>query len=385
MKEKVSRQVAVSDARQCLAMNTTTRTLAAALLATSSALAGAATTPLILAYADAQVKTSYTNLQAFHADIGALGLGSVYSLTAAGAITTNGMNPTAKKIISYAASIHLPLYPTVSDWDDGYQGGGFNPAVSQGILKTPAARDNAVAALVSLATTNGFAGIDIDLEAVQSADKSNYPLFLTALQSSLHAHGMQLIASVPPKTGDNAPSYLAGYDYAAMGAAVDWFQSMTYDEVGPGWCSTGFNGNVWPGPESGLDWQDAILRYTISRMPAAKVLSGLPSYGYDFSTGLVVYWADYGATLAKHSGAALKRDSKSATPYATWGTVKNEPDGKGWTKKTAQPTLWYDDAQSIQAKVGEVKTLGLGGTSVWAMGYEDAAFWAAVRTGLGLH
>ena len=364
-------------------MNLAARTLAATLLAASAASAGAA--PLILAYADAQVKASYTNLQAFHADIGALGLGSVYSLTPAGAITSNGMNATAHKIISYAGQVQLPLYPTVSDFDDNYQGGDFNPAISQGILKTPAARDGAVASLVALATGNGFAGIDIDLEAVQAADKSNYPLFLSALQSALHAHGLALIASVPPKTGDNAPSYLAGYDYAAMGAAVDWFQAMTYDEVGPGWCSSGFNGNVWPGPESGLDWQDAILRYTISRVPAAKVLSGLPSYGYDFSTGLVVHWADYGTTLAKHAGAAKKRDTASATPYATWGAVTKQKDGKAWSKKTAQPTLWYDDAQSIEAKVGAVTTLGLGGTSVWAMGYEDAAFWAAVRSGLGLH
>jgi len=336
--------------------------------------------PFVLAYTDGQLGQSYTNLQAHHAQLSAVGLGSAYNLTASGTVGTEGMTNTTRSIISFAKSKGLPLYPTVSDYSNA--AGGFDAGISQAVLASAASRAKAVTNLVNLATANGFAGIDIDLEAVQPGDKANYSAFISALANGLHAQGLKLVISIPPKTGDKAPDYLGGYDYAAIGAAVDYFQVMTYDEVGPGWASSGFNGEVWPGPESGLDWQKAILSYTVSRVPASKVLAGLPSYGYDYSTGQTVHWASFPAVLAAHPGAALQRDAASATPYATWGTVRKQPDGTAWSASTKQPALWYDDAQSIQAKTGLVNAYGLAGTSVWAMGYEDASFWAAVKAGL---
>ena len=236
--------------------------------------------------------------------------------------------------------------------------------------------------LVNLATSNGFAGIDLDFEAVIPADKAAYSGFVAALAVALHNNNLKLIISIPPKSSDTAPDYNMGYDYVALGNAVDYFQVMTYDQVGPGWSSSGFNNEVWPGPESGADWQKTLLAYAASRVAPAKVLAGLPSYGYDYSTGNTVHWSDFAGIIRQHS-ATLHIDAASATPYATWGTVKNQADGKKWSNNTAQPVLWYDDASSIKAKTGLVGSLGLGGTSVWAMGYENADFWSAVQAGLG--
>ncbi len=348
----------------------------AAFISTSQAHAA----PFVLAYTDGQLGQSYTNLQAFHGQLSAVGLGSAYDLSASGSVGTQGVTNTTRSIISFAKGKGLPIFPTVSDYSNDAE--GFDPAISKAVLASASSRANAVNNLVKLATTNGFAGIDIDLEAVQPADKANYSAFIASLATALHAQGLKLVISIPPKTGDTAPNYLGGYDYAAIGAAVDYFQVMTYDEVGPGWASSGFNGEVWPGPESGLNWQKAILSYTVSRMPASKVLAGLPSYGYDYSTGQTVHWSRYASVLASHTGVAYQRDAASATPYATWGTVRKQPDGTAWSNATKQPVLWYDDAQSIQAKTALVNAYGLAGTSVWAMGYEDASFWSAVKSGL---
>lgn len=373
------RQGSVHPARLCSAWQTLR--LAVLLLALPAGPASAA--PLVLAYADCQEPRSYTNLQAFHSQVSAVGLGSVYSLTADGEVAADGMNRTARRIVALAKSLALPLYPTVSDYNNAYgDGGGFDPGVSQAVLATPAARAHAVDSLVRLVTDGGHAGLNIDLEAVQPADTARYTLFMQALAQALHAQGLTLVASVPPKTGDHRPRALDGYDYGALGAAADWLQVMTYDEVGPGWASSGFNGEAWPGPESGLDWQNAILGYTISRVSATKVLSGLPAYGYDYSTGQLIHWSAFAATLADHPDAQRQRDAASATPFATWGKVKPQPDGTPWSRKTRQPTLWFDDVGSIQIKAARVPALGLGGTSVWAMGFEDASFWAAVHAGL---
>ena len=355
------------------------RGLCAAFAIATGALASNATAaPFVLAYTDGQVARSYTNLQAFYGKLSAVGLGSAYAMTPAGTIDSGGVNATTNSIIAFSKSKGLPLYPTVSDYSNSY--GGFDPAVSNGMLATAAKRSAAVTNMVNLAVNNGFNGVNLDFEAVLPANKANYSAFVAALGTALRNAGKKLIISVPPMSADGQPTYLAGYDYAAIGAAVDYFQLMTYDEVGPGWSSSPTA--KWPGPEVGLDWMRAKLNYAVSRVPPSKVLEGLPSYGYDYSTGNRVDWSNYGSVIAAHPGAVLRYDAVAATPYATWGTVTPINDGTAWSSATAQPVLWYDNAASITAKTQLVGSMALGGTSVWAMGYENAAFWDAVTAGL---
>ncbi|WP_047284129.1 glycosyl hydrolase family 18 protein [Pseudomonas protegens] len=339
---------------------------------------GAHAAPFVLAYTDGQVEASYSNLQAFHRNLSAVGLGSTYGLTVTGKLHQDGMNETTQNIIRFAKSQSLPLYPTVSDYNEDI--GAFDPAISHSILNDRALSAGTVKQLVKLAKEGGFAGINLDFEKVEPRNRAAFCAYVKALGNALHAGNKKLIISIPPKLSDTEPEYLQGYDYKALGAAVDYFQVLTYDQVGPGWSSGGFHNEAWPGPESGLDWQQALLSYAVSRVPASKVLAGLPAYGQDYSIGNRVHWSAYQEIIAEHR-AATHRDAASATPYATWGPVKSFADGVEWTPERAQPVLWYDDAASIKTKTALVAQLGLGGTSVWAMGYENAEFWTALQAG----
>lgn len=344
------------------------------------ALASAAqATPFVLAYTDGQVETSYSNLKAFYRNLSAVGLGSTYGLTVTGQLHQEGMNDTTRQIIAFAKSRSLPLYPTVSDYNQDIA--AFDPAISHSIVNNKALSASTIKQLVTLARDNGFAGINLDFEQVEPRNAQAFSAYVKALGQALHAQGRKLIISVPPKLDDQQPEYLQGYDYRALAAAVDYFQLMTYDQVGPGWSSGGFHGEVWPGPGSGLDWQQALLAYAVTRVPADKLLSGLAAYGQDYSIGNRVHWSAYEEIIAEHN-AVTHLDAPSATPYATWGPVNSFADGVEWTAERAQPVLWYDDAQSIRSKAALVGRLGLGGTSVWAMGYEDASFWSALQAGL---
>ncbi|WP_236183730.1 glycosyl hydrolase family 18 protein [Pseudomonas protegens] len=341
--------------------------------------AAAHAAPFVLAYTDGQVEASYSNLQAFHRNLSAVGLGSTYGLTVTGKLHQDGMNETTQNIIRFAKSQSLPLYPTVSDYNEDI--GAFDPAISHSILNDRALSAGTVKQLVQLAKEGGFAGINLDFEKVEPRNRAAFCAFVKTLGNALHAGNKKLIISIPPKLSDTEPEYLQGYDYKALGAAVDYFQVMTYDQVGPGWSSGGFHNEAWPGPESGFDWQQALLSYAVSRVPASKVLAGLPAYGQDYSIGNRVHWSAYQEIIAEHR-AATHRDAASATPYASWGPVKSFADGVEWTPERAQPVLWYDDAASIKTKTALVAKLGLAGTSVWAMGYENAEFWAALQSGL---
>ena len=343
----------------------------------------------VVAYTDGQDPQSYVNLQNFHANLSAVALGSSYGLLANGKVDSSGVTATTRDIVTYAKQLGLPVYPTVSDWNNAI--GGFDPNIMVTIDKSAASRNNAVQNLVNLAVNNGFAGIDLDVEQVgmeengpTSADTANFSAFVTALAGALHARGLELIESVPPTDGTSNYSYVGGYNYAALGAVVDYMQVMTYDEVGPGWSSS--PSGTWPGPCSGLDWMNRIISYAVTQVPASKILLGLPTYGYDFSTGGQQTWAadtnlgtpGFAAYIAA-KGATVSFDATSSTPYANWGKVKQQ---SGDFAGHAQPSLWYDNPASITAKTSLVEKYKLAGTGVWAMGYEDATFWDAHNAGL---
>jgi spore germination protein YaaH len=343
----------------------------------------------VVAYTDGQDPQSYANLQNFHANLSAVALGSSYGILANGKVDTSGVTTTTRNIIAYAKQLGLPVYPTVSDWSNA--AGGFDPNIMLTIDKSSTSRSNAVQNLVTLAVSNGFAGINLDVEQVgmeengpTAADTRNFSAFVTALASALHAKGLKLIESIPATDGTANYSWVGGYNYAALGAVVDYLQVMTYDEVGPGWSSSA--SGTWPGPCSGLDWMNQIISYAVSQVSASKILLGLPTYGYDFSTGGQQTWAadtNYGtpgfAAYIASKGATVSFDSAAFTPYANWGAVKPQ---SGDFSGHAQPSLWYDNPTSITAKASLVEKYKLAGTGVWAMGYEDATFWDAHNAGL---
>jgi spore germination protein YaaH len=352
--------------------------------------ASASASSFVLAYTDDGDPASYSKLQAFHTYLSAVALGNAYAMRANGSIDTSGVTATTTNVMAYAKSHKLGLYGTVSDYNNTIQ--NWDPGITQTVEKTASSRSHAVTSLVDLALTNGLTGIDLDVEAVGmetggplAADTTNHTAFVTALATALHANGLKLIESVPATDGTSNYAYDDGYSYPALGAVVDYMQVMTYDEVGPGWSSS--PSGTWPGPCSGLDWMNAIMTYAVSVMPPGKILLGLPDYGYDFSTGNTQTWAadtTYGTSgfaafvAAKKATAAF--DATSFTPDATWGKVTQQSGA--FSTATAQPSFWYDNPGSITAKADLVPKYKLGGTGVWAMGYEDANFWNAHNAGL---
>ena len=146
-------------------------------------------------------------------------------------------------------------------------------------------------------------------------------------------------------------------------------QIMTYDEHGP-----------WgrPGPVSSIGWFTRCLDYALSVMPRERISIGLPAYGYDWNLrtkkGVTRKWKDIPALIAA-SKAVPKWDNATASPWFTYVDRRRQ-----------KHVVWYENVDSIQAKVRVAKARGVG-VSVWAMGLEGPAapgsvsvpsFWDAV-------
>ena len=251
----------------------------------------------------------------------------------------------------------IKVLPTVTNLRNGDWDLDLVPAM----LHDPAARRTHINALVKLVRTKGYDGIDIDYESLNAADRQAYTAFLTELGRRLHAEGKLLATAVHPKTSN------AGYDernvaqnYRAIGAAVDQVRVMTYDYS---WDTSP------PGPVAPAEWVRKVIAWTVTQIPPEKVVLGVDLLGYNWSGGRGVTVTDRRArSLADSHGARIQR-SGDGSPWFTYRTSSGE-----------RHEVWWEDAESLRAKLQLVDRYRVGGVFFWRLGGEDSRLWPEVRT-----
>jgi spore germination protein YaaH len=315
----------------------------------------AAAAPVALAY-----YTGPESNPSLKAEAGVLGVVAADRFSVAADGSMSGHLPAI--VFKVAAQHNIAVLATVSN----YAGNGFNAAIARAIL-TPGAAQNAALSNIGKLAAQGYAGINLDFEAVPHKLRPQYTAFAQLLAATLHSTGRAAVLSVPAKSADDPNDSWAGaYDYAALGQIVDTLQVMTYDENGP-----------WgpPGPVAGLDWVTACIGYAESVVPAAKISMGMPAYGYDWNLtkggGTTVNWTDIPALITK-TGAVPQWDTGSSSPWFSYTA------GNG-----ASHVVWYENAESISLKSAFAEQATAASVSVWALGLDDPSYWQAVLNGFG--
>lgn len=216
--------------------------------------------------------------------------------------------------------------------------------------------------LEALESEKRYQGVNLDFEGMKPGDRFYYNEFLTKLSKALHEKGYLLSIDVAAKSKDNPNSSWSGvFDYDLIGRVCDQVCVMTYDEHWSG-------GD--PGPVSSIQYFAKCARYAESVMPKEKVLGGIPFYGYDWSTtGKVESLGCRNAMkLAERKEAKINWDEESETP---WFAYKDRIGNRH--------TCWFENKQSLAAKLEKAHDLGIGGVCFWSMGYEDPAFWGVLQ------
>jgi spore germination protein YaaH len=325
--------------------------------------------PIMLGYYTGDVH-SFNSVRTFAPYINIVSV-DVYAVQADGSI--NGSDEL--DVMEWNDSQGIQTYACISNYNGDPAVDDFDPALAYAAIVTQ--RDLVIDNLVALAREGGYAGINIDFEYLAYSeniedDRSAFTLFIRDLADRLHAESLKLIISVPGKEADsidNTWSY--PYDLAALGEAADYLQLMTYDQHG-----------AWggPGSVSGADWVEECLRYTTSVVDPAKLLIGLPAYGYDWDLSSLnvengsyavsdISWKDFPLLLTKPDAQA-GWDTSSQSPFVTYMENGNEH------------VAWFENEESIRIKVNLVQKYNLAGVSMWALGKEDERFWQAVEEGL---
>ncbi len=251
----------------------------------------------------------------------------------------------------------IPLVPTIANVTNGRW--AYNPVAD--ILHNPAAMTRHVNDIVALVIREGYAGIDIDYEDLPGSDRKAFTTFVTNLGEALHAENKILSVAVFAKTSDAGDDQRnLAQDYAAIGDAVDEVRLMAYDYH---WSAS------TPGPVAPITWVREVLDYAKTQIPEEKIVLGIPVAGFDWvdGKGEPVSWLQcFGRTQAYQ--ATLRYDRLSQSPSFQY----TDEQGR-------QHEVWFENAESMTAKLEAAKSAGIRGVYLWMFGDEDDRTWATLR------
>jgi spore germination protein YaaH len=285
-------------------------------------------------------------------------------------IVASGTTSTSQLTSSIATMRSHGVAATITVTDGTGSGGMEN------ILANPTLRTEHAAALVALAVRYGASGIDLDYEnmaiyangkpALAAPTRAGFDALLQQLAPALHARGMILTVDVMTKTSEPGTSPAGQvYDYPTIGRYADKVRILTYDEH--------YSGTAYPGgPISSVAWVQSILNFAVTVIPASKIYLGVPLYGYN--------WTNNGksATSVTYAQAIALQQQYHATRQ--WSAADGEPYFTYTDAAHVQHTVWYNDAQALEARLPLIGKYGLGGVAFWSFGQEDPGIYGVMRS-----
>jgi spore germination protein len=283
----------------------------------------------------------------------------MYGLNSNGQIIPDsGIDRTALKAnLDRLRGAGLAIVPTLANINA--QGNWTYPVVAR-VLHSPALAARQVAEIVSLVETNHYAGIDLDYENLRAGDRQAFTAFATSLASALHAKGKILSVALFAKTTNAgyAPRNVA-QDYAAIGKVADQVRLMAYDYHWP---------TSPPGPIAPIGWIRDVIKYAKTQIPPSKIVLGIPEYGYDWSGGhaTAIGWLQ-ALRLSRQYHVRPRYDASTQSPWFSY-TVKGH-----------KHVVWFENAESSQAKLDVARGSGIGGVYLWMYGYADPGTWSVLH------
>jgi len=245
--------------------------------------------------------------------------------------------------------------------------GGFSNARASLIFNNPQAQEALIDEILALIAEKGYQGLDVDFEFIYPEERFDYISFLQNLRVRLNAVGLPLLSALAPKTSDTQQGVLyEGHDYGGIGASVNGVLLMTYE-----WGYT-FGPPLAVAP---LPNVRRVVEYALTRVSRDKLFLGVPTYGYDWTLpfergnpGAPSLSPVEAVNLARRFGAEIQYDTNAQSPWFRY------TDEEGRLHE-----VWFEDARSIQAKLGLANELGLRGIGYWNSMREFPQNWVVLN------
>lgn len=245
--------------------------------------------------------------------------------------------------------------------------GNFQPNIAHRIFTDPMASRRLIHNVIRVMKQKGYRALNVDFEHIREKDRQLYNSFLAALLPQVKKEGYLVSTALAPKNSDKqAGPWHGAHDYAFHGKIADFVILMTYE-----W---GWTGGP-PMAVSPIPQVRKVVNYAVSKIPREKIIMGAPLYGYDWTLPY------------KKGGPPAKRVSpKEAETFSQMKSLNvqyNNRDQAPYFFYTDQRgkkhVVWYENAQSAQAKFNLIKEYRLRGISYWVLGEDFPRNWSLIH------
>ncbi len=263
---------------------------------------------------------------------------------------------------AHRAGSRVVLTVSVFAWTDSQRN------TQAALLGDPSARLNLARQAAAAVRDRGADGINLDFEPIVSGYADEFATFVREVRRELDAitPGYQLTFDT---TG-----YIGNYPLEAATApgGADAIFIMGYDYRGSGSSPVG---SIAPLAGPRYDIADTLDAY-LARVPASKLILGVPYYGRAWSTDSSalnarnISGSTYGYSSAVVYGSAMDYLAANGRRYdaleqVAWTLYHTDScTGSCWRQ------LYVDDVQALGAKYDLVNRRGLRGVGMWALGYD---------------
>jgi spore germination protein YaaH len=231
-----------------------------------------------------------------------------------------------------------------------------------------------VSEIAPIMRKHGFTDLNLDIESFNKASDSarmGYTRFVQAVKNELVAGQLgTLTVELTPKS----PIEMHLIDVARIGQIADYVVLMAYDYHYVYSSTAGAVAPVSGVPQTAEYDVETALKETLRYVPPAKVILGVPLYGYEWET----LSSDPGAPVIPGSwqvatGSRVVPYAASCTDCTTgFDPISQEPyvifpgERPGHFQQ-----VFYENKEALQAKINLAKKYQIAGVAMWALGYES--------------
>lgn len=295
---------------------------------------------------------------------------------------TGWMSPELTDVINRAHARGVRVVPTITmmAWDGDYSG------MTQ-FLNSAEYRARLIDEVASVIGARSADGVNVDFEPVPESLRTQFSAFIRELKAGLVARGVGSYLTVDTMVG--AASWATGYDVEALTApgAADALMVMAYDFS---WSGSARAGGVAPAESDHIYAAADALRAHVARVPASKLIWGVPYYGRAWNTtsdalnstvrspaqsvAFSYYWTDDGAPAGGKILAERHGRRWDPTGQVPWFAFTNTDGG--------MRQGYYDDPVSLAAKYDMVIRNDLAGVGIWTLGMDTGVddLWNVIRS-----
>ncbi|THE11927.1 LysM peptidoglycan-binding domain-containing protein [Bacillus timonensis] len=229
---------------------------------------------------------------------------------------------------------------------------------------------------------NNLDGVQVDIENVSDIDQQNYTDLVRLLRQKL-PKDKEVSVAVAANPNGWTKGWHGSYDYKELAKYSNYLMIMAYDES--------YTGGP-EGPVASYPWVERSIQYALNQgVPASQIVLGIPFYGRYWKAGATTGGDGISNTrvdemLAKYGGTIVY-DEKAKSPKATVTIGPSDPTITigGKTLGAGTYTIWFENSDSIKAKIDLVHKYNLKGTGSWSLGQENPVIWNDYKMWMTTH